>query len=578
MNNNSMRGSMISRGSRDRFRGNFNKNAQSSSGHISHRTVRRNEDDHSRRTSEGRVESSRQYRSTSGSTPRDRSNWDRNSQQNHNRSKQSQVVNMKRTRLEESSSSPSKKLKNEESIKELWADVTVSPLPNDMEDDYVSADEEQSSKKNFTRTDSFSSTRDEEYEDQRNEEETAAVEGDDKSMLDGDKRRVKEEPLSEAEGEPAQEQNCNRRALKESGSGKGKKKKSSSSQDPPQYFIRLQCPHCHQRSVTFREYIAHLSSQRHAESLRKLSLQHRMSLAKLRTRQRKEQLQIEAQSSRPAHSSRMNFCAICKLYHSESRPNHETTELHKIIKNFLMPYCPICRVNFKSRMLYEKHVATLTHIKNKVNMEKTYERRRKEERKPDHNDEKEDCVLLDLDNFMTLDAVGSVDGDGDGCPSLEEVVVGEEYVKKVEVYYCEICQRYLSRTEPIDKVLELHCRTRAHHHAVEEKQRENIPDDSVADGNEECSGTQTTAESELKRTASEERLWDEAGKDIGGVGDAVEDHDAVAADVEDFVEENNNEENELETMEAADDDDATSHNGFTRESEADVAEEESPSP
>lgn len=48
--------------------------------------------------------------------------------------------------------------------------------------------------------------------------------------------------------------------------------------------------------------------------------------------------------------------------------------------------------------------------------------------------------------------------------------------------------------------------------------------------------------------------------------------------MEDFVEENNNEENELETMEAADDDDATSHNGFTRESEADVAEEESPSP
>ena len=62
-------------------------------------------------------------------------------------------------------------------------------------------------------------------------------------------------------------------------------------------------------------------------------------------------------------------------------------------------------------MLYEKHVATLTHIKvisvfflllyakfvinfcdlqNKVNMEKSYERH--------------------LENFMTLDAVGSVDG------------------------------------------------------------------------------------------------------------------------------------------------------------------------
>ena len=82
--------------------------------------------------------------------------------------------------------------------------------------------------------------------------------------------------------------------------------------------------------AVIQEYISHLSTQRHAESLRKISIQHRMSLAKLRTRQRKEQLQIEAQSSRPAHNSRMNFCAICKLYHSESRPNHETTELHKV--------------------------------------------------------------------------------------------------------------------------------------------------------------------------------------------------------------------------------------------------------
>ena len=43
-------------------------------------------------------------------------------------------------------------------------------------------------------------------------------------------------------------------------------------------------------------------------------------------------------------------------------------------------------------------------------MEKTYERRRKEERKTDPTGDQEDFVLLDLDNFMTLDAVGSVDG------------------------------------------------------------------------------------------------------------------------------------------------------------------------
>ena len=150
MNNNSMRGSMISRGSRDRFRGSFNKHVQSGGGDISHRLVRRNEDGHTRRISEGRAESSRQYRSTSGSASRDRSNWDRSSQHNHIRSRQPQAV--KRARLEQSASPP-KKFKSEESR------VTESPLPNDIEDGYVSRDEEQSSKKNFTRLDSFSSTR-----------------------------------------------------------------------------------------------------------------------------------------------------------------------------------------------------------------------------------------------------------------------------------------------------------------------------------------------------------------------------------------------------------------------------------
>ena len=158
----------------------------------------------------------------------------------------------------------------------------------------------------------------------------------------------------------------------------------------------------------------------------------------------------------------------------------------QIIKNFLMPYCPICRVSFKSRMVYEKHVATLTHIKNKDNMEKTYERRRSEEQKrrdaeksqaaantsahdasgQGDDDEVDD---LNLDNFMILDAVGS---DADGDP-LEDTPVGQQWLKRVEVLYCDVCQRYLHRTEgDLDKVAELHCRSRVHHQATEEREQE----------------------------------------------------------------------------------------------------------
>lgn len=43
-------------------------------------------------------------------------------------------------------------------------------------------------------------------------------------------------------------------------------------------------------------------------------------------------------------------------------------------------------------------------------MEKGYERRREEERKHDRDGSEKDELILDLENFMTLDAVGSVDG------------------------------------------------------------------------------------------------------------------------------------------------------------------------
>lgn len=53
--------------------------------------------------------------------------------------------------------------------------------------------------------------------------------------------------------------------------------------------------------------------------------------------------------------------------------------------------------------------------------------------------------------------------------SLEENAIGQECVKKVEAFFCELCQRYLSRVEPLEKGLEFHCRTRSHHRAYEER-------------------------------------------------------------------------------------------------------------
>lgn len=70
--------------------------------------------------------------------------------------------------------------------------------------------------------------------------------------------------------------------------------------------------------------------------------------------------------------------------------------------------------------------------------------------------------------FKVVDVWVSL-GDADNGISLEESPVGQEFVKKVEAFFCEVCQRYLSRVEPLEKGLEIHCRTRSHHQAFEER-------------------------------------------------------------------------------------------------------------
>lgn len=130
-------------------------------------------------------------------------------------------------------------------------------------------------------------------------------------------------------------------------------------------------------------------------------------------------------------------------------------------------------------------------------MEKTYERRRQQERNQTANEDSE--VVLDLENFTTLDAVGCVDGkrntfvvivlahsglislralgDEEDGLVLEDNPVGQDCVKKVEAHYCDICKRYLSRAEPSEKVIELHCRTRFHHLAFEQLNQGTVRDD-----------------------------------------------------------------------------------------------------
>ncbi|KAJ9592537.1 hypothetical protein L9F63_015810, partial [Diploptera punctata] len=224
-------------------------------------------------------------------------------------------------------------------------------------------------------------------------------------------------------------------------------------------FIRLTCPHCYVRCITFKEYTMHLYTSKHINMMRKQSLRHKQTLARMRMNQRQKQRLVEA--SDEVHGSlapRTNFCAICKLNYRQLKVKHQGSDSHR------------------SPMLYENHICSLDHLKREARLEERMMRLRDRDRDDDGSgmDEKE----LDMDNYMILDSVGNVDDTGDEGDDDDEGKhkdkkdgeekkktehnLGSEYIKKVEVLFCELCRLYLPRLDQPERALSIHCRTRNH--------------------------------------------------------------------------------------------------------------------
>ncbi|XP_074110269.1 uncharacterized protein LOC141534668 isoform X2 [Cotesia typhae] len=249
-------------------------------------------------------------------------------------------------------------------------------------------------------------------------------------------------------------------------------------------FIKLNCPHCSHRSITFKDYSLHLYSGRHNTAMRRIAARHKASLACMRVLQRQEQRRHEAQeASRGTLPSRTMFCQICKLNYRSLKAAHHASESHRQIKRFLTPFCRVCRMQFRSPMLFETHTCSLDHIKRKSvvdekksasNVEADRDSSVMEDDDKDHN----------LDNFMTLDSVGDVDAEEDEeamdkkkkgkieteSPAEPEkkpkqkqtIKVGVEYIKTVQVQFCDLCKVYLTRNENSERALAFHCSTRSH--------------------------------------------------------------------------------------------------------------------
>ena len=109
-----------------------------------------------------------------------------------------------------------------------------------------------------------------------------------------------------------------------------------------------------------QEYSYHLSSRTHKIALRQIAVRQRAHLLRLRARQRAAQKELE-EKSKDSYESK--FCHLCRLHYRQPKAKHQLSEHHKIMKKFLMPYCSMCHLAFKSPILYETHRCSLEHIR-----------------------------------------------------------------------------------------------------------------------------------------------------------------------------------------------------------------------
>jgi len=286
-----------------------------------------------------------------------------------------------------------------------------------------------------------------------------------------------------------------------------------------QEFGEYQCPHCpsHTSTITLQDYKRHLGTQQHKKNMEWLVQKHYRALLNIRREQRNRQKNIEREyfEKHPdeEEACKSIYCPTCKLNHralggdeEKATLAHNRTKLHRTIHTYCHPKCHVCPPRegeedsrFKTRMMYEYHISSVTHMKFKAEKAAAEEAERSEE---------------DLDGFMTVDSVGG--GDEEAAETPGEVA-GSEYISEVVMQYCRLCYLTFKKEQ-----LGSHCAGAAHRvrlararkkaEAAEERKKAAFPRERRGSGEEE-EGSEAEAEEVKPKKKQQEKEEEEGDKE-----------------------------------------------------------------
>ncbi|XP_011168417.2 zinc finger protein on ecdysone puffs isoform X2 [Solenopsis invicta] len=159
------------------------------------------------------------------------------------------------------------------------------------------------------------------------------------------------------------------------------------------------------------------------------------------------------------------YCTMCDLNFYGTLSTHRKSEKHQQLKTFLHPRCFPCLKEFPSRIEYDEHCLTPTHMKNAVQCEEQRKNKKKDklakgeaevrtaedEEKDVSNDSKnekeEDNTNAGEYEYIT-DIVENLIDKKFKIPSYKycrqnQIFIGKSMVKEIQGFYCERCRRFM---------------------------------------------------------------------------------------------------------------------------------------
>ncbi|XP_014210080.1 zinc finger protein on ecdysone puffs [Copidosoma floridanum] len=165
------------------------------------------------------------------------------------------------------------------------------------------------------------------------------------------------------------------------------------------------------------------------------------------------------------------YCTMCDLNFYGTLSSHRKSEKHQQLKTFLHPRCFPCSKEFPSRIEYDEHCLTPSHMKNAAQNEEQKKNKKKdklskgesdvrsaEDEEKDIGDLKLDQLddsSIDVSDFVTDIPEGEIESKLK-IPSFKlvrshsQLAVGRSFVQEVTGYNCEKCHRFMLTEEDLN--------------------------------------------------------------------------------------------------------------------------------